>query len=224
MILLKLKLIHRKILNLIFPKRCAGCKKLETYICSDCLNNIDLADRTEVTKGVVALFNYHDKVLKKLIWQLKYHGRREIAQILGRTAYAHLIEDLAERKMWNGRDEKILIIPVPLARSRERARGFNQAELLAKAFCDGDQQNFEILTDVLVKVKNTPTQVSLKNREARLKNLHGAFKVSRPEKIKDRDIILIDDVATTGATLTECRKTLRAAGAHSVLPLAIASG
>lgn len=178
----------------------------------------------EVTNGVLALFNYHDKVLKKLVWQLKYRGRREIAQILGRAAYAHLIEDLADRKMWNGREEKILVIPVPLARARERSRGFNQAELLAKAFCECDPQNFDILTDVLVKIKNTPTQVSLKNREARLKNLHGAFEVSRPEKIKDHEVIIIDDVCTTGATLSECKKILRAAGARSTFPLAIASG
>lgn len=224
MILPKLKLIHRKILSLIFPKRCAGCRKPETYLCSDCLNNINLADRMEVTNGVLALFNYHDKVLKKLVWQLKYRGRREIAQILGRAAYAHLIEDLADRKMWNGREEKILVIPVPLARARERSRGFNQAELLAKAFCECDPQNFDILTDVLVKIKNTPTQVSLKNREARLKNLHGAFEVSRPEKIKDHEVIIIDDVCTTGATLSECKKILRAAGARSTFPLAIASG
>ena len=86
------------------------------------------------------------------------------------------------------------------------------------------RQNFAVLEKVLIKIKNTPAQVSLKNRKARLKNLRGAFKISDRKKIKNRDVIIIDDVATTGATLTECQKMLKRAGARSALPLAIASG
>ena len=224
LILAKLKLIHSQIINLIFPRRCLGCKTPETYLCLDCVDKINRADGSETAKGVLALFDYHDRVAKKAIWQLKYHGRKEIGEILGRVAYARLIEDLAERRLWSGRTEKILVIPAPLSRQRERARGFNQSALIARAFGAGDPENFAVLEKVLIKIKNTPAQVSLKNRKARLKNLRGAFKISDRKKIKNRDVIIIDDVATTGATITECQKMLKRAGARSALPLAIASG
>lgn len=81
-----------------------------------------------------------------------------------------------------------------------------------------------IITNVLYKTQDTPSQVSIKDREKRLNNIKGSFAVKNPELIKDRNIILIDDVSTTGATVTEAKKVLREAGAKKVIGVVVARG
>ncbi len=115
-----------------------------------------------------------------------------------------------------------LLIPVPLHPRRLNWRGFNQSELLAKDLADTFQT--EMASDVIERSGNAAPQADIKEREERLKNLNGIFKVKNGIKIVGREILLIDDVCTTGATLNECAKVLKANGATKVVALVIARG
>ena len=110
------------------------------------------------------------------------------------------------------------LVPVPLHHVRYRERDFNQAEVLAKGIAE---KAGKPVWNALRRVRNTPTQTRL-DREERAENLRGAFVVRRPEQIKGRDLLLVDDVFTTGSTVEECSRILRKAGAASVRVITVA--
>ena len=123
--------------------------------------------------------------------------------------------------MENFRDA--LLVPIPLSGSRLRERGFNQALLLCESLVALDNnQNFKLEKNVLIKPKETEHQAKIEDRQKRLKNIIGSFAVKNPELIQKKNIILIDDITTTGATLHEAKKILRAAGARKVIAFTIA--
>jgi ComF family protein len=113
--------------------------------------------------------------------------------------------------------EADLIAPVPLHPSRLKQRGFNQALLLAQAFPEVPLER-----ELLVRQRHTPPQTSLRTSKERRDNVKGAFAVPRPELVQGKSILLIDDVYTTGATVKECAKVLRRAGAREVNVLTVA--
>jgi ComF family protein len=112
---------------------------------------------------------------------------------------------------------RVLVIPVPLHRVKGRERGFNQAELIARAALKqiNRPEKFELAPKVFRRGKATQSQIGL-TRHQRRENLRGAFSVVRPEVIVGRDVLLIDDVFTTGTTASECARVLRRAGASKV--------
>lgn len=136
--------------------------------------------------------------------------------------YGRMLEELSDLSIMENFSAPLLI-PIPLAPKRFKERGFNQAELLCRKLLENDQgQNLELLTGVLTKPKDTLHQASIKDRGERLRNLSGSFTIKDAEKIAGRNIILIDDVVTTGATLSEARKILKQAGARKVIAFTIA--
>ena len=114
----------------------------------------------------------------------------------------------------------VVIIPIPLSPKRLRQRGYNQSELIGHFL--SDRLSVRMKADILIKIKDTPSQVEIKDRKERLKNLQGAFAVKNPEEIKDKIVILVDDIITTGATLNEAKKVLKQAGAGKVFGVAAA--
>ena len=154
---------------------------------------------------------YEDR-LRQAIHALKYNGRTELAPALA----AYMADHLAAPFYPNQSD---LILPVPLHKNRLRTRGFNQALLLARALYPRDRER--IRADVLRRQVDTTPQVQLKG-EQRRKNVRGAFAVSIPEAVRNRSILLVDDVYTTGATVSECARVLKKAGAVSVRVLTLA--
>jgi ComF family protein len=111
------------------------------------------------------------------------------------------------------------ILPVPLHKIRQRQRGFNQSTVLAKSL----SQHFQLplLVKNLIRIRPTDSQAGLKGRKERQKNVKNAFRVVNPDSLKDKHVILVDDVFTTGATVNECSKTLKKAGVKSVLVLTL---
>jgi len=113
-------------------------------------------------------------------------------------------------------------VPVPLHRSKKRQRGFNQSELIARsALRYLDSPNFELRTSILRRVRATTSQTGL-TRHQRRENVRGAFAVAAPELVKGRAVMIVDDVYTTGTTLNECARILRAAGAEQVVVATVA--
>lgn len=106
-----------------------------------------------------------------------------------------------------------IIIPVPMNKKKKRKRGYNQTELIAKEIA----KYFDIQVDIksLIKEKHTPMQSSLGKNE-RIKNVQNVYKVLYPEKIKGKNVLLLDDIYTTGATIDECKKMLQQAGTKKV--------
>lgn len=112
------------------------------------------------------------------------------------------------------------IIPVPLHKSRRRQREFNQAEILSQEI--GREFNKQILTEALIRIKPTKTQTEL-NFAQRCRNVSRSFLVAKPDLIKDTNLLLVDDVLTTGATSSEAARCLKAAGARKIILLTLAS-
>jgi len=157
-----------------------------------------------------------------MLWALKYRGDVEAVRVCAALLYDTIVHELSERFEFH-LIEKPIVIPVPLSRTRLRERGFNQCALLALELERTDQQRFfTVDCRVIEKWRDTAPQTTQKDRGEREKNLKDCFRVLDSEKIKNKDIIVIDDVLTTGSTLKEMRTTLLAAGAKSVLSFTIA--
>jgi ComF family protein len=155
-----------------------------------------------------AAYGAYDGELRELIHLLKYEQVESAAGVLGRV--------LAEaiRKLGPFADS-ILVVPVPLYRSKRRERGFNQAELIARAALKGAAFSWELCFDVLERTRPTVSQIGL-TRAQRIENIRGAFRVPHPKRVAGREILLVDDVLTTGTTASECARILRKAGAEKV--------
>jgi ComF family protein len=150
--------------------------------------------------------------LRDLIHVLKFQQVRPAAKVLG-LALAESIAEL-EKTMPVGTIE---VVPVPLHRSKQRQRGFNQAEVIARAALKqlSRPKRFDLCAGVLLRCRETGSQIGL-TRHQRRENMRGAFAVSDPARILGRDILLVDDVYTTGTTASECAGVLRRAGAARV--------
>ena len=167
-------------------------------------------------------YGSYDGGLRDLIHLLKYNGVRPAANVLGRMLAESLagLEDSLEKLTFE--QAPILVIPVPLYKAKYRQRGFNQSELIAqtalKLLPPGTR--FELATNLLQRRRETASQIGL-TAHARRANLRGAFAVNRAE-VAGREVLVVDDVYTTGATATECAQVLRRAGASSVYVATVA--
>jgi ComF family protein len=207
------------LLDLIFPNRCLGCGQNGNYLCPSCLQDLPLAEKPEYD-FIYSVFNYRDKTVKNAIWTLKYRGRFSIAQILAQAMSGKLLEELADLEMMENFTEP-LVIPIPLFNKRLKERGFNQAEILARELVKLNSR-LNLCRNVLNKTKETPNQARIRDKTERLKNLRDCFEIHNSDIIDGRNIILIDDVSTTGATLSEAKKTLERSGAKKVIALTLA--
>lgn len=156
-------------------------------------------------------YGSYDDVLRELVHLLKYDGVRPAAALLGRM----LAEAIASLLPAFGQ-EPVLVVPVPLYKGKRHQRGFNQAELIARhAMKVLKGSPLELRSDLLRRTRETHSQIGLTSHQRR-ENLRGAFAVARAEEVTGREILLVDDVFTTGTTVTECAKVLRRAGADQV--------
>jgi|GEM_PF-188966 len=228
----ELRELLESILELVYPKKCFACECIgHGYICPQCLEDIRPIPEpfcricgepgfdglcpscTQKTPAftwarAVGLF---DGILRDAIHKLKYEGQTYLAQDLGLLLARHL-ENSPSQKF-------DAVVPVPIHRKRERQRGFNQSQLLAKQI--SERTGTPLLERALVRTIHTRPQVDL-GREARLLNVENAFAVPNPQKVQGLRILLIDDVMTTGATCNAASTALLAAGARSVAVMTLA--
>lgn len=201
-------------INIIFPQKCAHCGKSNALICPECLDLISSAKPPEYA-FITSLFDYHNPEIRKVIWQFKYKNARGVAKCFGERLYEEIIADLGD-SLYFSRDETILVAPIPLHKKRLRERGYNQSELLAQEIIKYDTEGiFKLTPTALMRTRATNAQAKKERRATRFENLRGAFSAN-PELVYRKNIILIDDVTTTGATLAEARKALLKAGARDV--------
>jgi competence protein ComFC len=232
------------ILEIVFPAKCIVCGKNGGDFCWSCLASAPLAER-ETAEWIFPLYDYRHPPIKKALWLLKYKGKKRLARIFAEIIYEKILEELSELSIMENFTQPILI-PIPLSPARYRERGYNQSELICEEIInlskanhltpspspwqgEGGQRPGEVFTlekNILVKTKETEHQARIKDRRTRLKNIVGSFAVKNTEenlsKIKNRNIILIDDITTTGATLNEAKKVLKKAGARKVIAFTVA--
>ena len=213
-------------LNLLFPPRCAGCRKPGTDFCAACAETLMPTGSVVCTscgeplsrpglcghckagprafRHIRSAFRFEGP-LRHAVHALKYEKRRSIAAPLA---------GLMGMQLASPDRAGMLLCAVPLHPGRLKERGFNQSAELARTL--GQQWGLECLPDhVLQRIRATESQVEL-DQAARQANVAGAFAVNDPALIMGRGIILVDDVCTTGATLDACAQALRAAGASVV--------
>ena len=204
------------LLNFLFPPVCGICGKQDIeWICEKCLEKlkINIIYRKVYNKyydEMIYLFRYKD--VRKLILKYKFNNQAFLSNM-----FSQII--LKNKKLCRNLKFYDIIIPVPMYKIKKQKRGYNQTELITKKIA----KNLELQEDskVLLKIKNTRTQSKL-NEKQRYENIKNVFYIKDNEKIKNKNIILFDDIITTGATINECAKILKQNGAKKVTVLAIA--
>lgn len=212
-----------RFLNVLFPTRCIACGKEGANFCSFCREKIPLRGGFDCG-GIFSLWEYGHPHARNALLALKYKNKRTIADDIAESLHDTLLEHLAEKSIFHNplAPSLYVIIPVPLSEKRFKKRGYNQAELLAKELSRKNPVFFILETSVLHKIRDTKTQVSVKDRMQRLQNIRGSFAVNQSEKIRGKTVIVIDDVVTTGATIAEARRVLLKAGARIVYGVTVA--
>lgn len=227
-------------LEILYPRKCPVCDRIITpkgaLICPPCRKRVSFIQGPVCQKcgkalmfeekeycencigqehrfaGGVALMDY-DSVARKILADLKYGNRRDNADYVAAEMAQRLAENI--RRM-----RPDALIPVPVHSKRKRVRGFNQAELLARRL--GERLEIPVRTDLLVRVKNTRPQKELGSL-GRLNNLLSAFSVRQWDERLEQ-VVLVDDIYTTGSTMEACTRALLAAGAKKVFVVSAAIG
>jgi ComF family protein len=214
-----------------FPRRCIGCGRVGDFLCPDCLAKLprllppfcphcgrpqtsgivcaSCRQRQTEIDGIRSPFKF-DEVVRKSIHELKYRNLKAISLCL-----AGLLADYLKANPLPGE----ALVGVPLHPRRLRQRGYNQSSLLAREL--GGRIGLQVIEDCLVRIKEALPQVRAVDVEERRKNVADAF-VCRDERVNGKQIMLIDDVCTSGATLESCAAALKNRGATSVWGLTLA--
>lgn len=210
--------VWEQLLNLLFPPKCPFCRRIldSPGVCDTCRKELPWTEEHEaVREGTDSLrcaapLWYEGKV-REAILRLKFYAAAATAETLGALMAQCAAEHLS--------GEFDLITWVPVSRKRRWKRGYDQAELLARAVCRAWGVKPVAL---LRKTMNNPAQSGLKEDAARRANVLGVYEMRPGAEVSGRRVLLIDDVCTTGATLTECSKVLREAGADAVVCACVA--
>ena len=227
---LSLQQVKTAFLDLLLPLKCLGCGREGDLICPSCRQllpriRLPLCQRCGATvsegnlcrscinypltiDGIRSVFLFQSTV-RQAILQLKYRHLKTIAAPLGQLLAEHLSSHPLKGEM---------LVPVPLHPKRLRERGYNQASLLAKEL--GQHAGLPIVEEPLVRVRDTVSQARTASAIERRRNVKDAFVCH--QGLEGKQVLLIDDVCTTGATLDACATALKAAGASSVWGLTVA--
>lgn len=224
--------------NFILNKHCFSCGKNGKYLCNDCINkkiilqaNCFICNSKDndnklkncmkcrdniVLDGILSFFDYHDPCIMEMIKCFKFKYAYDIGKFFGKE-----IGDIFSMKY--KLDSNYIILPVPLYKKKYNSRGFNQSYIIANEI--SKKTGLCLYSDVLIKAKDTINQVGLKENE-RDKNLRNTFFIKYDNILRygllNKNVILIDDVITTGNTASNCAKILKKNGFNKVFVLTIA--
>jgi len=216
-----MKNILASTLDILFPTQCVLCNNQGPDICKNCLSHFG-PPKTSNHEWIFSAWDYHDKKTEKIMRLIKNTPNHRIAKICSDVLVRTIIKNPTAQGIVSGLSNPI-IIPIPIGRARWRTRGYNQSSLLAHPIAKNF--NYKTLSSILIKSRNTKKQGTTKSRTERLENIQDSFTVPKNKEhlIASRDIIIVDDITTTGSTLLEARKTLLAAKARRVIALTIAN-
>lgn len=234
------------VLDTVFPVICLGCGSFSTlnrknYLCKSCLRLIPIKKdlecigckmksllgktcpgcRSWYIDQLLVVADYKNKILEKIIKALKYRFVVDLAESI-RPLIKKYVYFLAKEKHFNIIADSPIIIPIPLHYRRLNWRGFNQAEVIAEIIAEITNLGTE--NTALTRSSTSKPQVEIDKKSERLENMNNQFRVFTDKKIKGKTLLLIDDVCTTGATLNECARILKEAGAKKVIGFVVARG
>ena len=208
-----MKILNRA-LDLIFPPICGFCEKVDKkYICNDCIKIVN-------TIAVNKQDTYNNKFFKKHLYIFQYEDiiREKILKFkFENESFLH--RTFAEAILNNKENIKFIeqydyLIPVPIHKKRKKQRGYNQSELIARVISD-EVRKINMQINIIKKDKNIVPQSTLNQRE-REKNIKNVYKIVNKEKVKNKKILLLDDIYTTGSTVNECGRILIEGGCKEV--------
>ena len=206
------------LLDLLYPPRCVFCRKLlrsdETDVCKKCRSRLPQIDGTfkrgKFFTQCCSVYEYRDEAADSLK-RYKFGGLRHYAAAYGRLLAMCILRE---------RLEFDVLTWAPISKKRRRARGYDQSRLLAEAVA---RELGVQCVQTLEKIRDNPAQSTMKDAAARHANVMGVYRAVMPERFADRRVLLIDDIITTGATLSECSFVLLNAGAAEVLCATVAA-
>jgi ComF family protein len=231
------KAFYSAFVDLVFPSSCVGCSNFGPLICQNCLQKIGIAQNTCVfcdaktlhgktcyqcqTKnslaGVISVGKYQNVILRNAVHDLKFSGVQEIAEPLSNMLVKNILQTLSSSL------SEFTLVSLPLHPIRKRERGFNQAGLLAQKIATKLSLPCQ---EILIRTRATKPQAKIdhKTENLRKENIAKAFAVDPAQTKIPEKIIIIDDVATSGATLEEAAKTLHQAGVKEIWGAVICRG
>lgn len=218
-----------RLIKLIYPPRCVFCNSIivqssKLEICDNCYSKLHFIKNTLNLQGepfasnkfcsdIVCLFEYTG-IVRQSILKYKFYNKQSFYRTFGKLL------SICVKEVTNNRNFDI-IISVPLHKDKLKSRGYNQSQLISNVI--SKELGVLVFSDLLVKVKNTSSQ-SLLRREERKLNIKGAFELRRTDLIRDKSVLLVDDILTTGSTILECSRILTEAGAKEITAAVLASG
>jgi len=228
------KTLKEIILNAFWPRSCVNCGKAGQCLCEDCFAMIDIFRDISYEKflyldGLHAATAYNDKMVKAIIHLCKYSRIKELSRTLADLIITHfkLLDNqtLISNRLSFGKQNLggLIVCGVPMHRRKLKNRGFNQSEEIAKHFSEEFELAF--IPDLLIKTKKPLPQTELA-KEERIKNVSGVFALNPPFKefVGNKEVLLIDDVFTTGSTMEECAKVLKQNHSRRVWGAVVARG
>jgi ComF family protein len=171
------------------------------------------------SKDIFVLFDYQNKIVRLIVKSIKYKNNANLRKRIAVYLYEEMMDISADVILFEGAPP--ILVPMPMSKKEKRNRGFNQCEELVREVKKMGGDSTEVSYNTLKKVRETKRQTDL-SREERLLNVKNSMGVSDLSKIKNRVVIVLDDVYTTGASLLEARRTLLSVGARRVIGLFIA--
>ncbi|MBE9044064.1 ComF family protein [Pleurocapsales cyanobacterium LEGE 10410] len=199
----------KQLLSVFLESRCPCCQRTTpTTVCKYCLkklssHQLSQSDRLKLYRELsVFAWGKYDGQLKRAIATMKYNNQPELGTLLGKLLGEAWVNSEQIKSL-----PKITVVPIPLHRQKLKARGFNQAETIAKSFCRVTGSTLQ--SQALIRMKQTKAMFDLKDLTQRAKNIQGAFRIGN--KLPKHPVLLIDDIYTTGTTVQESARVLQQA-------------